>query len=168
VKNYILILLAFVLGRASFAQSDSAIVPPYKRFPSLPPIQILLSDSNTLYTKAEIPKNKPVLFIIFSPDCSHCQKETEGVLAHMDELKNVHIIMITYQPLQVMKEFIKTYRLSDYSNITVGRDLNYITMGFYNIRNIPAIAMYDKKGNLIDKREGEVPIDEIIEGLTGD
>jgi cytochrome oxidase Cu insertion factor (SCO1/SenC/PrrC family) len=162
-------LLAFVCSlffMVSSAQTDSTKIPPYKRYPSLPPIQILLSDSSTMYTKAQIPANKPVLFMIFSPDCSHCQHETEQMIAHMDEMKDLQIVMITYHPLYMMKDFIATYGLAKYPNIVVGKDIYYITTGFFDIHNIPYLAMYDKKGNLIEGFEGSLPIPEVIKVMN--
>jgi thiol-disulfide isomerase/thioredoxin len=147
------------------AQGDSSKLPPYKRFPELPPIQILLSDSSTLYTKAQIQKNKPVLVMIFSPDCSHCQHETEEIIAHMDEMKDMQIIMITYHPVHMMKDFVSNYGLAKYANIVVGKDVYYITTGFFDIHNIPYLAMYDKRGKLIECFEGSLPIPEVIKIL---
>ncbi len=167
MKNILLFSLFTLFVFSSFAQTDSAKIPPYKRFPTLPPVQILLSDSSTMYTKAQIPNGKPVLIMIFSPDCSHCQHETEELVAHMDELKNVQIVMITFHPLWMMNDFISNYGLAKYPNIVVGKDINYITPGFYGISNIPYLAMYDKKGNLIEGFEGSLPIPKVVEILKG-
>ena len=162
MKNTLLFFISALLFSTGFAQTDSTLAP-YKRFPSLPPIQILLSDSTTLYTKAQIPQGKPVLFMIFSPDCSHCQNETEELKAHINELKDVQIVMITFHPLWQMNEFISKYGLAAYKNIVVGKDVNYITMGFYDLHKIPYLAMYNKKGDLIEGFEGSLPIPEVIE-----
>src|SRR5881398_232837 len=113
MKNTLLFLLFTCCFFCGFAQADSTM-PPYKRFPSLPPIQILLGDSVTMYTKNQIPSGKPVLFMIFSPDCSQCQNETEELKAHMNELKDVQIIMITFYPLWQMNDFISKYGLTEY------------------------------------------------------
>jgi thiol-disulfide isomerase/thioredoxin len=165
MKNTLLFFVLSLFFVSGFAQSDSTKVPPYQRYPTLPPIKILLSDSSTMYTKDQIPTGKPVLFMIFSPDCSHCQHETEELIAHIDELKDVQIVMITYHPLSAMKDFINNYGLAKYSNIVVGKDIYYITMGFYDIHNIPSMAMYNKKEKLIEKLEGSVPISKVIEIL---
>jgi thioredoxin-related protein len=162
VKNSLLLLVAFALSVWSFAQTNNNKLPPYQRFPTLPPIQILLSDSVTTYTRAQIPTGKQVLLIIFSPDCSHCQDETTQMIAHMDELKDVQIIMITYHPISMMKEFIEKYGLEKYSNIVVGKDVQYFTTGFYDVRNIPCMVLYSKNGKLIGKSDGTYPIEEVI------
>jgi thiol-disulfide isomerase/thioredoxin len=165
MKHILLVFACFFLFFGANAQPDSTKLPPYKRFPELPPIQILLSDSSTLFTKAQIPKNKPVLVMIFSPDCSHCQHETEEMIAHMDEMKNMEIIMITYHSISMMKDFVTNYGLAKYPNIVVGKDVYYITTGFFDIHNIPYLAMYDKNGKLIEGFEGSLPIPEVIKLL---
>lgn len=167
MKKYV---VGFILLLSSFfaiAQTDSTKLPPYQRFPTVPPIQLLLSDSSTIYTKAQIPSKKPVLIMIFNPECEHCQHETEEIIAHRDELKDVQIVMsmIAVQPLSMMKDFISKYHLNEYSNITVGKDIYYIMPGFYDLHNIPFLAMYDKKGDLIEGFEGSLPITKVIELL---
>jgi thioredoxin-related protein len=167
MKNILLLFISAFFLCFAFAQTDTTKLPPYQRYPTLPPIQILLSDSSTIYTKAQIPNGKPILFMIFSPDCSHCQQETKELIAHMNELKNVQILMITYQPLSMMKDFISNYGLAKYSNIVVGKDIYYITIGFFDIHKIPYLAMYNKKGKLIEGIEGTLPIAELVDILKG-
>ena len=159
--KYLLIAVFSLFYVAGSAQNS--IQPPYKRFPTLPPIKILLSDSSSMYTKDQLPQNKPVLFMLFSPECSHCQHETEDLIAHKEQLKDVHIVMITFQPLWEMKDFIEKYKLNELPNVVVGRDIYYTTPSFYNIHNLPYLAMYDSKGNLINVFEGSMPVDRVVE-----
>ena len=160
--KFLLFPLMMFIGFVSFAQPDS-LQPPFKIFPELPPIQILLSDSATIYTKAQLHKKMPALFMVFSPECSHCQHETEELLAHKDELKNIQIVMITMHPIWMMKEFIAKYKLDELPNVVVGRDFNYFTPGYYSIHNLPFLAMYNKKGDLISAFEGSLGIPKVIE-----
>jgi thioredoxin-related protein len=156
--------LFFVLtfcGLISFAQQDS-MQPPYKRFPSVPPFQILLGDSTTIYSKALLPKKTPVLLMVFSPDCSHCQHETEEILAHRDELKDVQIVMVTLHSIHDMKGFTTSYHLDQQQNIVVGKDIYFLLPSFFDIRNLPFHALYNKKGELIRAFEGTVGIEKLI------
>ena len=88
--------LALVFASASFAQQDTTS-PPYKRFPALPPLQLLLSDSITKFTTADLPKKRPVLIMFFSPDCEHCQHETEQLVARKDEFKNIQVVIPNFK-----------------------------------------------------------------------
>jgi cytochrome oxidase Cu insertion factor (SCO1/SenC/PrrC family) len=168
MKNIVLFSVLIIFAASANAQTkDSTKLAPFLRYPTLPPIEILLSDSSTTYTKAQIPKNKPVLFMIFSPDCSHCQQETQEMIDHIDELKDVQIVMITLRPLWMMKDFITTYGLEKYPNIVIGQDVNYITPPFFDIHNIPYMAIYNKKGTLVEGIGGTVDMEYVIDRLEG-
>jgi thioredoxin-related protein len=166
MKYPFFILLLFV-GFSAFAQTDS-IAPPYKRFPTLPPIQLLLGDSATRYIKDDLPKKKPLFIMLFSPDCSHCQHTAEEIVKYKDDLKNVQIVMATMQPLWRMNEFAETYHLKELPNVVIGRDVNYVMPVFYAIKNLPYMAFYNKKGNLISIYEGSLDISRVIQIFKSD
>ncbi|MBD0376629.1 MAG: redoxin domain-containing protein [Flavisolibacter sp.] len=159
--KFILTIL-FCWGTLSaFSQIDTAR-PPYQRYPTLPPMQLLLSDSATLFTKANLSKNKPVLLMLFSPECSHCQHTAEELQQYKEELKNIEIVMATMHSVTQMNQFIQTYRLNELPNVVVGKDIYYILPPFYNIRNLPFMAFYDKKGKLISVFEGSLPMQKVV------
>lgn len=159
------LLIALILSMAcltGFCQTNEP-EPAFKRFPTLPPLQLLLGDSATKYTKDNIPKKKPVFIMLFSPDCTHCQHTAEEMVAHKEELKDVYIIMATMHSLVQMNEFVQQYHLGELPNLTVGKDVYFILPGFYNVRYLPYMAFYNKKGELISAREGGLPIPKVIE-----
>jgi thioredoxin-related protein len=155
-------LILVVLSFTAFSQAADP-EPAYKRFPTLPPLQLLLGDSATKYTKESIPKKKPVFIMLFSPDCSHCQHTAEEMIAHKEELKDLHIIMSTMHTVTQMNEFVQKYELNQLPNLTVGKDIYYILSGFYNIKHLPYMAFYNKKGALISTFEGGLPISKVLE-----
>ncbi|HMR92803.1 MAG TPA: redoxin domain-containing protein [Chitinophagaceae bacterium] len=140
--------------------------PAYKRFPTTPPLQLLLTDSATWFTKKDIAAKKPVFIMLFSPDCDHCQHETEEIIKRIDDLKKIQIIMSTTQPFEKMKSFYEHYGLSRFSNITVGKDVNYTLPVFYDVRTLPFLAFYNKKQELITVFEGTMPVDKVLETLN--
>ena len=161
MKNLFLCLVLL----ASFglhAQTDSTQLP-YKRFPHVPPFQLLLGDSTTVYQKEALPKGKPVLLMIFSPECSHCQHTAEDIVAHKDALKNIQIVMATLHTITQMNDFAKTYKLTDLTNVVLGKDVHYILPPFYSIHSLPYMAFYKSNGDLIDTMEGSLPMEKVIE-----
>ncbi len=146
-----------------FAGAQSAPTEaPYLRFPTLPPLQLLLADSATKYTRSDVPKKKPVLLMLFSPECSHCQHTAEEMVAQKDKLKDLHIIMATLHPLWQMKAFAAQYKLDQIPGLVLGKDFSYILPSFYGIRNLPYLAFYNKKGTLIRGFEGSMPLEKIL------
>src|SRR5437868_329142 len=109
MKSTVLFVMIFFAAISSFAQSDSAkktiVQPPYQRFPDLPPFKLLKADSVTYFTKADLPKNKAVLLMIFDPNCDHCQHETEDLIKNIESFKNVQIVMSTNASFDKLKDF---------------------------------------------------------------
>src|SRR5262245_17319407 len=89
MKKTLLLLSFCLITLFSFCQQDSIQLPPYKRFPSVPPLKLLEIDSTSYFTKNDLKKNRPVLIMVFNPDCDHCKHETEEIIKNIDSLKNV-------------------------------------------------------------------------------
>ena len=159
--KYLLFLSFLMINIAGKAQTNVA-EPPYKRFPTVPPIQLLLGDSVTKYKKENIPSKKPVLIMLFSPDCNHCQHTAEEMYKNKESLKDIHIVMATVLSLHEMNAFMKKYKLDQMQNVVAGKDLYFTLPPFYAIKNFPYMAMYNKKGNLIMGFEGSMPIEKVI------
>jgi thiol-disulfide isomerase/thioredoxin len=159
VKIFLYGLVLF-LGISAHAQSDS-IVPGYKRFPTIPPFTLLKVDS-TNFTRKNLARNKKTMIMFFSPGCDHCRHQTDSMLAHIDQFKDVEIVMATYQPFEDMKGFYNDYKLSKYSNIMVGRDTQYFFPPFYKISSLPFMILYSAKGKLITTFEGSTPVNKVL------
>jgi thioredoxin-related protein len=161
MKTAISLLIFFFIS--IFTLSQTLPDPPYKRFPTTPPLKLLLTDSSTIFTDKDLKKNTPLFFILFSPDCEHCQKETEELIDKIDSFKNIQIVMATFTSVGDMKKFYDNYKLDRFSNITVGYDVQKILSTFYRISSTPFLAFYDKKGNLIEGIQGALPLNKVLE-----
>ena len=167
MKRWFLITICVCISLAGRTQAADTTQPFYKRFPTITPFQILLSDSVTLFTRAQLAKETATAFIIFSPECIHCQEEAEALFAKKDQLTGIQIVMITMNAFPAMKEFIAKYRLNEVPNLIIGRDINYLMPAFYQFRNLPFHAMYNKHGNLLSTFEGSISITQLINVLKG-
>ena len=162
MKKISLLLILCFLATLSFSQPDSVTLAPYQRFPTIPPFKLLKIDSSSYFTKNDLKKNKPVLIMLFNPDCDHCKHETEEIIKNIDQLKDVQVVMATMMGFDAMKSFYEKYDLQKFENITVGQDTKYTLPVFYHIRFMPYLAMYDKKGNLLTTFEGSMKIDDLV------
>jgi hypothetical protein len=61
-----------------------------------------------------------------------------------------------------MKDFDAHYHLFEHPNIKIGRDEKFFLAPFYQIKNLPYLALYDKKGNLITTFEGTQKVETIM------
>lgn len=164
MKKTATILICLIISSISFSQSDS-ILPPYKKIPVFPPVKLLLPDSVSYFTKADLPKKSAVFLMLFNPDCNHCRHETEEMIKNIDQFRDIQIVMATMMPFDQMIAFRDEYKLADYKNIVVGRDIQYFLNTFFMIRNLPFLAFYDRKKALISANEGSMPIEKVLAEL---
>lgn len=162
-KLFILIIAVFT-AQVSFSQADST-KPVYLRFPSLPQFTIYKASDSTKFTREDLQKRKPTVFIIFSPDCEHCHKETEELTTNIDKFKDAQIVMVQFLPHAQMVKFYHDHKIADYPNIIMGRDAQYFLPLFFKVTSLPAIYVYDKKGNFKQAFSGSVKIAKVADAL---
>jgi thiol-disulfide isomerase/thioredoxin len=162
MKSTVLLFLSLSLALVSFSQEDS--LPVYKRFPYIPQFTIYKAPDSTQFTRENL-KKKSCVFIVFSPDCEHCQRETKDLLSNIDKFKKTQIIMVTYLPYEEMMQFYKDYKIAKYPMIIMGRDTKFFFPVFYKVSSFPSIFVYDKNGNLTQSFEGTTSIDKIVAAL---
>jgi len=157
------VLLACFLSYFVYAQKDSIDMnAPFRKNPGIPSFDLLKTDSSNHLTKADINAKRKTIIMFFSPECTHCQHQTEDMLAAIDSLKDIQIIMATYQPFEEMVAFNKKYNLEKYSNIKLGRDTKYFFPPFYQMKSLPHLALYNERGNYITSFEGNQKISTLL------
>ena len=161
MKYIFLLILYTVAGHPSFSQADTSLL--YLKFPNIPPFSITKIPDSSKFTKADLKKRKPLMIMIFSPDCDHCQRETKDLIANINLFKDEQILMVSHLDYPMIKKFYEDYQVADHPNITMGRDASYFLGTFFNIHNLPVIFLYDKKGNFKKAFEGSVSMKKIAE-----
>ncbi|TWJ02272.1 thioredoxin-like protein [Mucilaginibacter frigoritolerans] len=149
---------------AGCANAQSTNPPSYTPPATIPPYHILTTDS-VYNTPANLKKNKAVMIIYFSPDCSHCQHLMYELKPKMDDFKNVQVVMITFaEPLKASQVFYRDFDLKKYPNFTVGTEgYTYVVQRFYQVRTTPYIALYDKNHKLVKYFDKAPKADEIAD-----
>ena len=163
MRRIFILLITLFITQVSFSQADEADTtkPVYLRFPVLPQFTIYKASDSTKFTREDLKKKKATVFIIFSPDCEHCQHETEALIANIDKFKDAQIVMVEYLSHSQMVKFYKDYKIENYPNIIMGRDAQFYLPLFFKVESLPAIYVYDKKGKFKQAFSGSVKIDKI-------
>lgn len=164
MKKILFTLILAFTGMIGFSQADSTKAP-YLKFPTYPPVKLLMTDSTTFFTRESLDKKTPVMVMFFDPGCDHCKHETEDLVKNMDQLKDVQIVMTTYKPLTEIREFVSHFGLNKFSNIVVAQDYGFFLPSFYNITYFPFLAFYNKKKELIDVFQGPMPMEKLVETI---
>lgn len=117
----------------------------------LPPFRMVQANGNVF--KAEnLPMEKPILIIYFSPECEECHSLTREILSHINELQKASVAMITYMPVETVRQYVIKNKLAVHNNIFVGTEGNFLFVkDYYEIEHFPFMALYNKNGDLIKK-----------------
>lgn len=168
MKKILLPFLFFISMSTVFAQQkDSAEIPIYKKYPTVPTMKLMQADSTFFIVKNLVKKNKATVVIIFSPTCSHCQHQAEEITSHISDLKNITFVFSTTYDIKDMKQYISDYGLDKFANIHVGYDKGYNMGSFYHIQSLPGIFVYDKKGKFIATFETNVTAQTLLDAING-
>ena len=164
MKSLFILLIAIGSGYCSYSQLDSTM-PVYLRFPVIPQFTIYKAADSSAFKRENLFKKKPTVFIIFSPDCEHCQKETDSLIAHINLFHNAQIVMTTYMAHDLMVKFYQDYKIAKHHEIIMGRDAKFFFPIFFKVQSLPAIYVYDKKGKFKKAFEGSVNITKVAAEL---
>lgn len=161
-----ILLLPVLISFSSTAQTDTAAtrkdtLAPYQKTPYIPSFRIQMPDSSW-FSKASLKPKKPTLIVYFSPDCGHCQTETEELLSKMKEFNNLQIVMITSRPFKDMANFAEHYKIKRFPSIKIGSDPARLVTRFYDVKFTPFSALYDNKGKLEKVYEKGIDMKELV------
>jgi len=156
MKNWLLYLILYSLLFIGFhvAIAQTGKVPPFR---------IVKVDGN-IFKAEDLPLGKPILIIYFSPECEECHALTVEIISHINELQKASVAMITYLPIEYVKQYVSKNKLTDYKNIYVGTEGNYLFIkDYYKIEKFPFMALYTKNGDLIKKYYStEINVDDML------
>ncbi len=145
----VVVLVLILMSTSLKAQlTDSSKMPPYLKSRKLPIFNMLKTDSITYFNNTKLIAKKPTLFVVFSPDCSHCKTETKRIVDSMQYIKKVQIVFASIAKIYTIKDFVETYKLNTFSNVIVCNDFRNNLGVFFRLRKAPFIALYNKKGDL--------------------
>lgn len=166
VKKLFIFCAAVFISASAFCQTDSAEQQaPYLKYPTIPAFTLYKAPDSTAFSREDLQKKKNTIFIVFSPDCSHCQHETEMLIENIKKFKNTQFVMLTYLPYDEMIAFYHHYRIANYPQITMARDTKFFFPIYFRVRNLPSIFIYDKKGHLKKSFEGDVKPETLLAQL---
>jgi len=133
---------------------------------SLPNFSFQLIDSITVFNTKYIERGMPFVIMYFSPDCEHCQEQTEEILQNIIHFKNTKVYLLTSDPFERLKIFYNYYKLYNYQNIVLGRDFEFYIFRHFKPSSTPFIVIYDKVAKLSAVFIGGTKIQNIINTIT--
>jgi len=138
-----------------------------KSIRKLPDFKVTSISTNQSVNSHILSAGHPTIFLYFSPQCEHCQKETRDLINHRDELRNVNIAWITNDPIDSLKAFSRHFRLDTIPNSFVGADNEFSFYRVFLPPVTPYIAIYDRYQTLLKIYYEETDISNIIKAIRG-
>lgn len=167
MKRLLLLSMFFCLNGFLFSQSSATkdSIPAYISKGVIPAFKVYKAPDSSVFTNNDIQKNRPILLMIFSPDCGHCQHVATEITKNIDHFNKVQILMFTWLPYSDMMSFDKTYKIADFPQITLGWDPKYFFLPYYHVSSYPKLIVYNKKGKYVKEFQGNIQIEDVWKAL---
>lgn len=142
------------------SQPAQSVIPQQQAEPAKPKLHIdkipvfkILTQDSVYVNNSVLKSDKPVVFIYFSPDCSHCQRMMYELKPYMKDFSKTQVVMVTFiqnSYLKLLREFRRDFSLNSYPNFITGTEYpDYKLQRYYQVATTPFIAIYDRKGKLV-------------------
>ena len=118
---------------------------------------------NKVFTQENLVQNTPTLFIYFNSECDFCNHEAEMVQQNIEQLKDIQVVFISYEPVEKIKQFANNYKLLNHANISFLSDSKITFATTFDVKSMPCLVLYDKDNNLIEKIKGQVKMETVLE-----
>ncbi|HYK44061.1 MAG TPA: redoxin domain-containing protein [Parafilimonas sp.] len=152
-KHFGLLALAVFLFIVSFdASAQQGKLPPFR----------IMQSNGTIFKAEQLPFEKPILIIYFSPDCDHCQAFMKDFFKSAADFKKASVVMVTYRPIADVTKFVADFGVNKYSNIYVGTEgSSFFLKNYYKLLDMPFAALYDKNGNIMTSYRSNISLNEL-------
>lgn len=103
-----------------------------------------------------------VIFEVFSPDCSHCQKMADSLIKYKDRLINMELVMVTpFGDSASVSQFITDHHLELLPDTHFLLDTKATFFKIFGYTGVPSFFVY-KENKLVKKIRGETKVENLI------
>ncbi|MCF6347539.1 MAG: redoxin domain-containing protein [Flavobacteriaceae bacterium] len=117
------------------------------------------------FTQNEVSETLPKLFIYFNSECEFCHAEAKQIQESIEQLKNVQLLLVSFEESEGIKAFAEKYHLVNYENIIFLEDSSLLFAELFDAKSIPFMVLYSKENQLIQKFKGATKIEKVISYL---
>ena len=164
IKTVLILLVLFTVGwfgyktvrsiqRKNRAELTTATIPQFT-------FQTLAHQHFSKQSIADTLGN--VVFMLFSPDCEHCQYMAQSMVAHKEEIQNTQFIMVTpFGDSAAVAQFEQTYKLNTLPNVQLLLDEKADFPKTFGATLTPSFFVY-KNNRLVKNIKGETKIENLV------
>ena len=161
MKTLFVALIFLMSGYYAVSQIPKDSLPAYERLATIPPFKLMTAPDSIAFEKSGLHKKRPVIIVVFSPDCEHCKHFTKELLQQYKLLKKAQIVMSSALNYDLIKEFYIKDQIKNYPHIIMGRDGSNFLSTYFEVRSFPTVIVYNKKGRFVKRFDGDVTIEKL-------
>lgn len=118
------------------------------------------------FTNDSLKEGLFTIFIYFNSTCDFCQHEAQSVSENLESFKDTQILFVSNEPIDLIKDFSKTYQLDNKNQITFLHDSLDVFSAQFDANSIPYILIYNTKSKLIKTHKGQLNASGILKYLN--
>jgi hypothetical protein len=126
-----------------------------------PPLVLQFENGERLSAKDLKGKN---VFVLFQPDCSHCQEEAIHIEQRLPEFKDYTLYFISSSPIDQIMAFARGFNLDAREKVRFAWTAPEGVLTYYGPIQTPSIYIYSD-GKLRQKFNGQTEIESILRAL---
>ncbi len=134
-----------------------------KQVNEFPNMFILTLEGSAISAKRLI--GKKTIFILFQPDCDHCQKEAKQIRENIEAFRDYEIYFVTAAKVEEVKNFSIDYKFEEHKNFHFATTDIQSIINSYGPIQAPSIYIYSEQGKLLTQFNGQTEIENILKVL---
>jgi thiol-disulfide isomerase/thioredoxin len=163
MKKVVFLFFTFCLVTTFVFAQKKIKQPDYKKVGAPIPPFVLEKTLGGTFTNTDLKKGKPVMMMIFSPECDHCMHLVDSLKQVQSKFKNTQLVLVAEDRNKAyMKGFInKTGIASNPLFKNIGTERGNLIYYIYRMVLLPQINFYDNNYKLVKTFTGNSPADSI-------
>lgn len=158
---YAFFVLPLVVFACSSRTEEKSEPPAAQEVNEYPPIVLKFQNGESIQAKDLRGKN---VFILFHPDCSHCQEEAIHIEQRLKEFKDYTLYFISSSEMEQITDFAKSFKLDEKENVRFAWTNSEGVLTYYGPIPTPSVYIY-ANGKLKQSFNGQTNIENILNAL---
>ncbi len=117
------------------------------------------------FTKDSFDRERIKFIYYFNSECEHCEKQGSWLAKDISTLDNLEVVFISFEEMDAIKNYRDKYNFNR-DNITFLQDSRLTFSDKFGVEKFPSILIYNKKGKLIQKFEGETKVKDLLKYIN--
>ena len=160
----ILMIIFFALAMGSL-QAQTDINAPYWLNRNIPSFRVVAAADSSFFEESQLAKNKIIIFMLFNPECEHCQRQFSMLVKIPKLQKEAQVILASTETWEKISAFYYKYKLQKDPFIRLCKDYKYTFGAHFQPKTVPVIAIYNKQQQFHFIKQGEIKREELEAAL---